>query len=101
MLILNDTIGQDLGDEVTEMLDTITSKSNTLIEVEDAVFVQEALSLLTPQQQKVFTATVLEGRTEQEVAEQLERSQPVVHRLKQRALKRLKKNFVLDEPIVK
>ena len=83
------------------MLDTIAAKSDTLADVENTVFIQEALALLTPQQQKVITATILEGRTEQEVAKQLERSQPVVHRLKERALKRLKNHFVLDEPNAK
>lgn len=101
LLILNDSISQDTDDEVTEMLDTIAAKSDILAAVEDTVFIQEALLLLTLQQQKVLMSTVLEGRTEQEVAEQLKISQPVVHRLKERALKRLKKHFVLDKPIAK
>lgn len=101
LLILNDLLSQDAEDEMTEMLDTIAAPSDILAEVEDTVFLQEALALLTPQQQKVITATVLEERTEQEVAEQLGISQQVVNRLKGRALKRLRKHFVLDEPTAK
>ena len=81
-LILNDLISKNAEDEVTEMLDTIAAANDTLTEAEDVVFIQEALSLLTPQQQKVIVATVLEECTEQKVAEQLGISQPVVHRLK-------------------
>lgn len=93
LLILNDLLSQDAEDEITEMLDTIAASSDVLAEVEDTVFLQEALSLLTPQQQKVITATVLEEYTEHEVAEQLGISQPVVHRLKERALNRLRKSL--------
>lgn len=57
--------------------------------------------MLTPQQQKVITATVLEECTEQDVAEELRMSQPAVHKMKKRALKRLRKHFVLDRPTAK
>ncbi|TDA65766.1 MAG: sigma-70 family RNA polymerase sigma factor [Clostridia bacterium] len=101
LLILNDLLSQDGEDEVTEMLETIAATDDTLTEVEDMVFLQEALTLLTPQQQKVITATVLEERTEQEVAEELGMSQPAVHQMKERALNRLREYFVLDEPTAK
>lgn len=52
---------------------------------------------LTP----TVTATVLEGRTEQEVAKELGVSQSAVHRMKERALNRLRKYFVLDESTAK
>jgi len=101
LLILNDLLSQDAEDGTAEILDTIAAPDDTLTEVEDSVFLQEALALLTPQQQKVITATVLEGRTEQEAAEQLGIAQQVVNRLKARSLKRLRKHFVLDEPTAK
>ncbi|MEW6274887.1 MAG: sigma-70 family RNA polymerase sigma factor [Bacillota bacterium] len=101
LLILNDLLSQDAEDEATEMLDTIAATDDILAEVEDSVFLEEALALLTPQQQKVITATVLEGYKEQEVAEKLGMSQPAVHQMKERALKRLRKHFVLDEPTAK
>jgi len=101
LLILNDLFSQDAEDEMTEMLDTVAAKNDTLTEVEDAIFLQEALSLLTPQQQKIIAATILQERTEQEVAEELGMSQPAVHQMKERALNRLRKHFVLDEPTAK
>jgi len=101
LLILNDRLSQDTEDAMTEMLDTIAAPDDTLSEVEASVLLQEALALLTPQQQKVIIATVLEGQTEREVAEQLGIAQQVVNRLKARALKRLRKHFVLDEPTAK
>jgi RNA polymerase sigma factor (sigma-70 family) len=101
LLILNDLFSQDAENETTEILNTVAATDDTLTEVEDSVFLQEALSLLTPQQQKVIKTTVLEGRTEQEVARKLGMSQPAVHQMKARALKRLRKHFVLDEPTAK
>ncbi len=79
------------------MLNAIAAANNVFLEVENAVFLQEALSLLTPRQQKVIAATVLEGRTENEAAQRLGMSQPAVHQMKERALNRLKKHFVLDK----
>ncbi|NLO89391.1 MAG: sigma-70 family RNA polymerase sigma factor [Clostridia bacterium] len=81
MLILNDLLSQDSEDEVTIRLDTIAVTDDILVEVEEMIFLQEALSLLTPQQQKVITATVLEERTEQEVATEFGMSQPAVHQI--------------------
>ncbi|WP_051618280.1 sigma-70 family RNA polymerase sigma factor [Desulfofundulus thermocisternus] len=101
LLILNDLFSQDAEDEETERLDTVAAICDTLTAVEDSLFLQEALSLLTPQQQKVIKATILEGHTEQEVAAELGMSQPAVHQMKERALKKLRKHFVLDEPTAK
>lgn len=97
LLTLNDLISQDAEDEVTEMLDTIAATNDVLLEVEDLVFLQEALSLLTSQQQKIITATVLEGQPENEAAIRFGVSQPAVHQMKERALNKLKKHFVLDK----
>jgi RNA polymerase sigma-B factor len=91
LLILNSPLSQDTEDEETEKLDTIAAADDILAEVENSLFLQEALSLLTPQQQKVITAIVLEERTEQEVAIELGMSQPAVHQMKERALNRLRK----------
>lgn len=52
----------------TKNLDTVAATDDGLAEVEEAIFLQQALSLLTSRQQKVIRATVREGRTEQEVA---------------------------------
>jgi RNA polymerase sigma factor (sigma-70 family) len=98
LLILNTPLSNHSEDDVTEMLDSIMAVNDTLAEAIDIVFLQEALSLLPPQQQKVINAIILEEYTEQKVAEQLGISQQVVNRLKKRALTRLKKHFVLDEP---
>jgi len=70
-------------------------------EAEGMVFVQEALLLLTPQEQRVVKATILNGFTEREAAGKLRVSQPVFHRMKERALNKLRKYFVLNESIGK
>jgi RNA polymerase sigma-B factor len=77
----------------TKNLDTVAATDDGLAEVEDAIFLQQALSLLTSRQQKVIKATVREGRTEQEVAKELGVSQPAVHQMKERALNRLRKSL--------
>lgn len=91
LLILNNPLSLEAEDEETERLDTVAATDDILSEVEEMIFLQEVLSLLTPQQQKVITATVLEERTEQEVAIELGMSQPTVHQMKERALKKLRK----------
>jgi len=74
-------------------LDNIAAADDILTKVESSLFLQETLSLLTPQQQKVITATVLEGGTEQEMAKELGMSQLAIHQMKERALNRLKRQF--------
>ena len=101
LLILNDPISQDAEDESTEMIDTIASSNDVFSEVEDSVFLQEALSLLTPQQQKIITATALEELPENEAAIRFGMSQPAVHQMKERALKKLRRHFIEDKPKVK
>ena len=101
LLILNDPISQDAEDEATEMIDTIASSNDVFSEVEDSVFLQEALSLLTPQQQKIITATALEELPENEAAIRFGMSQPAVHQMKERALKKLRRHFIEDKPKVK
>ncbi len=97
LLILHNRLSQNMEDDATEMLDTIVDTNDALMEIENSIFLQEALSLLTPKQQKVIRATVLEGQTENEVAIKLRISQPAVNQMKERALNKLKKHFVLDK----
>ncbi|ADL08940.1 DNA-directed RNA polymerase specialized sigma subunit, sigma24-like protein [Thermosediminibacter oceani DSM 16646] len=49
LLILNNLISQDAKNDETERLDTVAATDNILAEVEEMVFLQETLSLLTPQ----------------------------------------------------
>ena len=83
------------------MLDAIPALVDVPGEAENMVFIQEALLLLTLQEQRVVQATILDGFTERDVAKELGVSQPVVHRMKERALKKLRKHFVLDKSIGK
>lgn len=81
------------------MLDAIPALVDVPGEAEGMVFVQEALLLLTPQEQRVVQATILDGFTEREAAKKLGISQPVLHRAKERALNKLRKALVLNESI--
>ena len=77
------------------MIDVIPAAMDVSGEAEAMVFVREALLSLTPQEQRVVKATILDGFTEREAAKELGISQPVVHRAKKRALKKLRKYFIL------
>lgn len=101
LLILNELVSKEADEEGTEMLDTIPAPTNVCAEVENTLLLQQIFSLLTPQQQKVITMTILEGIPEQKVADEMGVTRQAVNRIKLRALKRLKKYFVLDEPTVK
>ncbi len=99
LLILDGPVDHGVSDnEEISMIDTLVTAADVLSEAEDSLFIQEVLSLLTPRQQKVITATVLEGLTEREVASKLSLSRSAVHSLKKQALSRLQKYFVLEEP---
>lgn len=89
LLILNRKIG-DTGDDQLEVLDIIAAIDDPLAEAEDRIFLKDILVMLTPLQRTVIRKTVLDGYTEQKVADDLEISQPAVHRIKMRALKRLR-----------
>ncbi|HHW41021.1 MAG TPA: sigma-70 family RNA polymerase sigma factor [Syntrophomonadaceae bacterium] len=91
LLILNDSIKNNNEESHVEIIDTIASSINLLSEVEDMIFLQELLSLLTPLQQKVIRSIFLNGATEKEVSQELGISQPAVYRIKKRALNRLRK----------
>lgn len=96
-LLILDEFNQNTGDESARIIDTIAANSNTAAEAENSLFLQEALSLLTPEQKKVILATVLEGVTEQKAAKELGMSQQAVNRIKKRALNRLRKHFIMDK----
>ena len=98
LLILNQKLAEDGQSEEVEILDTAAATNDTSAEAEDAMIVQEALSLLTPTQQKVIVATVLKERTEQEVANEMGVSQQAVNKIKERALNRLKKDLSWTSP---
>jgi RNA polymerase sigma factor (sigma-70 family) len=94
LLILNARLKEDAGsDSIAEMVDTVASTTDTLAQVEENLFLQEALSLLTPLQQKVITATILEGACEQEVANEMGITHQAVNRIKGRALNKLRKYY--------
>ncbi|MDD4753836.1 MAG: sigma-70 family RNA polymerase sigma factor [Desulfitobacteriaceae bacterium] len=99
LLILEDLLSQNNGNESARFINTIAANSDTVAEVEDNSFLQEALSLLTPDQKKVILVTVLEDATEQKAAKELGISQQAVNRIKKRALNRLRKHFILDKSI--
>lgn len=94
LLILNDRLNQYAKEDFTELIVHVAASDNVQAEIEDNMFLQEILQLLTIQQQKVVKATILEGKTEEETAKELGISQPSVHRMKNRALKRIKGYFL-------
>ena len=94
LLVLNKQIGEDADDSATEMIDTIASSNNTSAKAEESAFIQDALALLTPLQQKVVLSTVLHDQKEKEVAEELGISQPAVHHIKRRALQKIRKHLI-------
>lgn len=99
LLILNQRLRDDTaGEVVAEMIDTVAANANTLAEVEQNLFVEEMLSLLTPPQKKVIQATILDEVTEQELASEMGVSKQAVSRMRERALNRLRKYLVLDKP---
>lgn len=99
LLVLDGPASNDLNDDDDlTVIDTIPASADVSEQAEDAVLVREAFSILTPRQQEVVRATVLGGMTEREAAKQLGVSQSVVHCIKERALLKLRKHFVLDEP---
>ena len=97
-MILNGPVDQDLSGEIA-LLDTIAAAVDVSGEAEASVLIQDALLLLTSLQREVITATILEGATEGETAVRLGISQQAAHKVKERALSRLRKYFVLDESL--
>ncbi|MHB1125723.1 MAG: RNA polymerase sigma factor [Bacillota bacterium] len=96
LLILNEQLREQAeGELIAEKVDTLAAMTDTLAEVVEKLSLQEALSLLTSTQQIVIKATVLEGATEQEVANEMGVSKQAVNRLKIRGLKRLRNYYVI------
>ncbi|ADL08376.1 sigma-70 family RNA polymerase sigma factor [Thermosediminibacter oceani] len=89
ILILNDFVNPDDSKPV-EMINTISDPTDPFSEVEDKIYIQQVLSVLTLQQRKVIELIIFKGLTEKEIAKQLGISQPSVHRLKIRGLNKIK-----------
>jgi len=95
LLILNRKITNN-GNEVTEIINTISCDANTTSEAIQTVFIEDMLSQLTSQQQAVIVSTVLNDVPEKDVANEMGVSQPSVNKMKHRALKQLRKYLLLD-----
>lgn len=89
MLILNKPICDQESDFI-EMIDTIADGSNMVSKMEENIEIEQVLSHLTSKQQQVIKMIFLQEMTEKETAEKLCISQPAVHNIKNRALKRMK-----------
>lgn len=99
LLILNEQVRNNYEeDDFGDMSDSLIAKSDTPVEAETRIFLQEAFSLLTPLQKQIIVETVLEGATEMEIAQRNGITHQAVSRIKERGLKRLRKHFVLDKP---
>ena len=84
--------------EAVERLETIAGPADTAAQAEELLFLAELLSLLTAEQQKIIKATILQAATETKVARRMGLSQPAVHRLKKRGLKRLRQYLLRNNP---
>lgn len=73
-----------------DMLSELAATEDTEFAAEDELFLEEVLMLLTLKQRIVILETVIEEMPEHVVAAELKTSQQAIHRLKTRALKRLK-----------
>ena len=93
LLILNETVTNYAGRQISEMIDTISDEVDTLSKAEESVFIQDTLSVLTKHQKAVIKATILEDATEEQVAKELGVSQPAINMMKKRALDKLKKHL--------
>jgi RNA polymerase sigma-B factor len=97
LLILDEPTDPDLPEQ-SSVLDLIAAAVDVAAAAEGSLLVQDALSLLTPLQRAVIETTVLEEETEGEAAVKLGISQQAVHKVKERALRRLRNYFALDKP---
>ncbi len=88
LLILNaDSIRDEQG---AQMMDQLAATNDTASEAEANMRIEELLHLLTEKQRIVICCVVFDGIPEHIVAAALRMSQQAVHRLKERALKRLR-----------
>ena len=78
-----------------DMLSELAASDDTELVAEDEVFTEEVLMLLTLKQRMVILETVIQDVPEQIVADEFGTSQQAVHRLKVRALKKLR-NYLSD-----
>jgi RNA polymerase sigma-B factor len=91
MLILNKPLDNSECESI-EMIDTIAGSSN-ITKIEEKIDIDQILSHLTLKQQKVIKMIFFLELTEKEVAEKLGISQPAVHKIKNRALKKIKEHM--------
>lgn len=99
LFILNEQVRNDHGDDdFCFMSDRLIADSDTPAEAEERIFLHEAFLLLTALQKRIIVETILEGATEMEIAKRMNISHQAVSRIKERGLKRLRKQFVLDKP---
>lgn len=75
------------------LLSGLAAAEDTESMAEDALFLEEVLMLLTPKQRVVIIETVIEDLPEHIVAVEFKTSQQAIHRLKRRALKKLRHNL--------
>jgi len=95
-LILNRPIS-GIEDSSIEMVDTIADCNNSFSNMEEKIDIERALSNLTFKQQLVTRMIYFQEMTEKEAAKELGISQPAVHSIKSRALKKMKvyiKNYL-------
>lgn len=93
LLILDGPVKWNVENGGIAMVDTVAAVVDTFTEAEESIYINDMLSTLTSQQQKVIMATIIKGATEREVALELGMSQPAVHQMKERALNRLRKKL--------
>ena len=89
MLILNKAIYDMEGNSV-EMIDIVADCYNMESKIEDKINIEQVLSKLTSKQQQVIKMIFFQELTEKGAAEKLGVSQPAAHKIKNRALKKMK-----------
>jgi len=91
-LILNKPIDGS-EDSSIETVDIIADRDNMLSHMEEKIDIEKALWALTSKQQQVTKMIFYLGMTEKEAANKLGISQPAVHSIKNRALKKIKERM--------
>ena len=82
--------------EVGDLRASLPTVPPTDIRIIDHVALQEAWRTLTPREQDVITATIIEGQSQVSVAHRLGVSSPRIHQIQARALARLRDALTED-----
>jgi len=90
MLILNKSVNDTEGNSV-EMIDIVADCNNMVSKIEDKINIEQVLSHLTFKHQQVIRMIFFQELTEKGAAEKLGISQPAANKIKNRALKKMKK----------